>query len=113
LPPSTTAPGDTPNGDDGKRYRLRLHREVAVVVEKLGDDPRFRPSLDDIFESLKTDPKQHPKKRGPLKDHRAASLRFGVVSWRCVFRIDEAERIVYVQSLAKHDTAYEEAEKRA
>jgi hypothetical protein len=84
-----TGPGDTPSEDDGKRYRLRLHRDVAFVVEKLGDDPRFRPPLDEIFESLKTDPKQYPTKRGKLKDHRAASLRFGVVSWRCVFRIDE------------------------
>jgi mRNA-degrading endonuclease RelE of RelBE toxin-antitoxin system len=90
-----------------------LHREVAAVVEKLGDDPRFRPPLDAIFESLKTDPKQYPTKIGKLKNHRAAPLRFGVVSWRCVFRIDEPARVVYVQALAKHDVAYEDAEKRA
>jgi hypothetical protein len=85
---------------------------VAAVVEKLGDDPRFRPPLDVLFESLRADPKQYPTKRGKLKDHRAAPLRFGSVAWRCVFRIDETERVVSVQALAKHDTAYDEAEKR-
>ena len=82
-------------------------------MRDLATDARLRPSLEELFAQLKTDPKQFPLKSGKLKGHRAARLRFAGNQWRCVFRVRETERIVEVQALGPHDAAYEEAERRA
>ena len=76
------------------------------------DDPRFRPTLRKLLDDLKCDPLSFPKKRGKLKDARAASLRFSNVTWRLVFTIDELRRLVRVLAVAPHDTAYERASRR-
>lgn len=83
-------------------------------MAKLGlANPAFRPKLAHLVAELKRDPKQFPKKSGKLANARAASLRYrGRESWRAVFRLDEAERSVYVMSLAPHDDAYDAAKRR-
>jgi hypothetical protein len=66
-----------------------------------------------LFEKLRENPKQYPKKQGRLGGVRAADVTFadGVV-WRAVFAIDEAARRVTVAALAPHDRAYKDAERR-
>jgi mRNA-degrading endonuclease RelE of RelBE toxin-antitoxin system len=76
-------------------------------------NPTFRPTLAHLVAELKRDPKQFPKKSGKLANARAASLRYrGRESWRAVFRLDEANRTVFVMSLGPHDDAYADAERR-
>jgi hypothetical protein len=77
------------------------------------DSEIFRPTIGQLIDALKSNPKQFPKKNGPLKDARAADLRFaeGVV-WRAVFTVDESGRTVKVLSLSRHDVAYNEATRR-
>jgi mRNA-degrading endonuclease RelE of RelBE toxin-antitoxin system len=76
-------------------------------------NPAFRPTLAHLVAELQRDPKQFPKKSGKLANARAASLRYrGRESWRAVFRLDEAKRVVFVMSLGPHDAAYAAAERR-
>jgi hypothetical protein len=66
-----------------------------------------------LFAELETNPKQFPKKKGKLKDARAADVSFADgVTWRAVFTLVEDTRIVKVLSLAPHDVAYDEAKGR-
>jgi hypothetical protein len=66
-----------------------------------------------LIASLRRDPKQYPKKTGPLQNARAARLRFrNREAWRAVFVVDEHMRRVNVLSLGPHDRAYEEAVRR-
>jgi hypothetical protein len=77
------------------------------------DSESFRPTIGELISALETDPKQFPKKRGKLKDARAADAKFADgVTWRAVFTVDESLREVYVLSLDPHDAAYAAAEKR-
>jgi hypothetical protein len=71
------------------------------------------PTLRELVASLRRDPKQYPKKSGPLQNARAARVRFrGREAWRAVFVIDERMRGVNVLSLGPHDRAYEDAVRR-
>jgi hypothetical protein len=66
-----------------------------------------------LIAALRRDPKQYPKKAGPLRNARAARLRFrSREAWRAVFVVDEQMRRVSVLSLGPHDRAYEEAVRR-
>jgi hypothetical protein len=73
----------------------------------------FRPSIGALIDTLETNPKQFPKKKGKLKDCRAAEVIYadGVV-WRAVFTLDERAHSVFVIALDPHDRAYENAAKR-
>jgi mRNA-degrading endonuclease RelE of RelBE toxin-antitoxin system len=107
-PPQGTA------GPDDRRYAVRFGREPAKIVAQYGHDNEiFRPTLAQLTDELRLNPKQYPKKRGKLKNTRGADLRFGDgVPWRAVFTIDEAARIVRVISLESHDQAYRSAKRR-
>ena len=73
----------------------------------------FRPTLAELKASREVDPKQYPKKRGKLKDARAAALTFrGGVAWRAVFTISDQTRTVRVIALEPHDDAYRNAKRR-
>jgi len=62
---------------------------------------------------LRHDPKQYPKKSGPLQNVRAARVRFrGREAWRAVFIVHEKARLVNVLSLGPHDRAYDDAVRR-
>jgi mRNA-degrading endonuclease RelE of RelBE toxin-antitoxin system len=100
-------PGDHP-------YAVKFHREVAKVAARFGADSTvFRPTIAELKASLEIDPKQYPKKRGELKDARAAALTFrGGAAWRAVFTITEQTRTVRVLALEPHDDAYRNAKRR-
>jgi len=65
-----------------------------------------------MIEELERDPKRFPKKSGKLADARAYALRHRGISWRAVFLVHEERREVEVLSLAPHDEAYAQAERR-
>jgi len=99
----------------GDRWRVKLHREVANVIDEYGglDTDIFRPKISELIDELERDPKQFPKKKGSLKDARSAEVIFGDgVVWRCVFVLDEQTRTVRVRSLDEHDRAYRDARRR-
>jgi mRNA-degrading endonuclease RelE of RelBE toxin-antitoxin system len=76
-------------------------------------NPDFKPTFIILLCELKRDPKQFPKKTGPLKGARAAPVRYrGREAWRAVYRLDDRTRTVFVLSLATHDEAYEVATRR-
>ena len=64
----STKPPDGSNATAGlgdRPWRVRLHREVQKVVALHGQDSDvFRPSIGQLVDSLKSNPKQFPKKRG-------------------------------------------------
>lgn len=98
-----------------QRWRVEVHAKVADAIGENGG-PRsnaFRPRIAEVFESLAHDPKRFPKKQGKLSSARSVKIVFsGRVAWRMVYAIDERCRSVHVLSLAPHDKAYLEAERR-
>ena len=100
--------------DDRPPYKLVFHRKVSAIVRQYGvSSTSLRPTLERLFETLRSDPKQYPLKKGKLHACRAAGLRFNkTTAWRRVFDIDEAARTVRVLSLGEHDSAYDEAQRR-
>jgi hypothetical protein len=114
--PSTKRPGATSSGirePDGRPWRVKFHREVAKIIAKFGEDNVvFRPTIAQLQQQLEIDPKQFPKKKGQLRNARAAELAYAGVTWRAVFTLDEEGRVVKVLSLDAHDVAYERARRR-
>jgi Txe/YoeB family toxin of Txe-Axe toxin-antitoxin module len=109
-----TESSGTADAGGGPAWRVQFATGAAKDLRGYDvDDPRFRPKLALLIEDLKRDPFAFPKKRGKLRDARAASLRFANVAWRVVFTIDEQRRLVRILSLGPHDLAYERAERRA
>lgn len=97
----------------GGLWVVNIHRDVAKTIAQHARDDAFRPSLAELLAQIERDPKGFPKKKGSLRDYRAASLRFADgVSWRAVFAIDDKERTVFLLALAPHDRAYRDAETR-
>jgi len=97
----------------GPRWQVQFETGAARDVRGYDlDDPRFRPTVRALVEDLKRDPFSFPKKRGKLKNARAASLRFANVAWRVVFTINESRRLVRILSVGPHDVAYERATRR-
>ncbi len=106
----TVTPG---GGAAAKRWTVRPHREVGRDIADYGlTCPDFVPTLKALVEALETNPKQFPKKQGRLKNARAASLKYGPVTYRAVFTLDEKTHVVKWLSLDPHDKAYAKAEKR-
>ncbi|HEX3671229.1 MAG TPA: hypothetical protein VHT92_05935 [Candidatus Cybelea sp.] len=64
------------------------------------------------MEALEENPKQFQKKKGRLRNARAADLAFQGVTHRAVFTLDEKAREVFVLALDPHDVAYQAATKR-
>ena len=96
-----------------KPWIVKLHRQVGKEVAGYGlADRRFSPSLRELIDALSANPKQFPRKKGKLKDARAAGLKFEKVTFRAVFTLDEAARLVLVLSLDPHDVAYDRATRR-
>lgn len=92
---------------------MEFHREVGKDIAGYGlCDRRFTPTIRELVDALKANPKQFPKKQGALKSARAADLKFENVTFRAVFILDEAARLVFVLSLDPHDEAYGKAERR-
>lgn len=113
--PSTKPPVSSGTAElDDQPYRVKLHRAVEKIVAKYGvDSDVFRPKIEDLIDALGADPKQFPKKKGRLRDARAADVRFADgITWRAVFVVDENTMTVKMLSLAPHDVAYAEAERR-
>ena len=104
---ATPAPAD-------RRWHVRPHREVEKRIAQFASDVHiFRPSIGELIDALETNPKQFPKKHGPLHDARAAEPKFADgVTWRAVFRLDEETRSVFWLSLDPHDAAYKSASNR-
>jgi len=104
---------DTPE-PDGRPYHVSFHREVAKIVAQHGvDSELFRPTIGELITALENHPKKFEKKRGKLKDTRAAEVQFSDgVAWRAVFLIDEDRRAVRVLALGPHDAAYADAQRR-
>jgi hypothetical protein len=100
-------------GDAGE-WSVSFHRTVRDTISEHGTRNRdFAPTFGQLIASLRRDPKQYPKKAGPLQNARAARLRFrGREAWRAVFVVDEQTRPVSVLALGPHDRAYEEAVRR-
>lgn len=105
--------GGTATPDD-RAWSVKAHHDVRKLLVKYGRrSDVFRPTLEALFESLETNPKQYPKKRGDLKGRRAAPITFADdVVWRAVFDLDESSRAVRILSLGPHDQAYDEAKRR-
>jgi hypothetical protein len=96
-----------------KGWIVQLHRDVAKDVTDYGlSNTDFTPTLAELVASLEHDPKKFPKKKGKLKDARAADLKYRAVTFRAVFVLNEAARVVRVLSLDPHDAAYEKATRR-
>lgn len=115
--PSTKRPDDSnaTAGPGGRPWSVSFHREVSKTIAKHGgeDSPAFVPTVRELKAALASDPKQYPKKAGPLRETRATHVRFADgVEWVAVFTIDEASRAVRVISLGPHDRAYTDAQKR-
>lgn len=95
-------------------WEVSLHREVGKDVAGYGlCSPRFSPTLRELIEALRANPKQFTKKHGRLAGARAVHLKFDNVEFVAVFTLDEARREVRVLSLDPHDTAYKKAVRRA
>lgn len=78
-----------------KPWHVKLYRDVGKLVAKIGlEDRRFCPTLRELVDALKANPKQFPKKKGKLKDARAAELSFKGVTFRAVFTLNEGTREV-------------------
>lgn len=104
---------DTAKLVDRDPWRIKFHREVAKFVGGYGlSNQRFSPSLRELVEALRSDPKQFPAKKGALRGMRAARLTFQDVAFRAVFRVDDGKRTVYVLALGPHDVAYRDAARR-
>lgn len=89
-----------------------LHGVVRDTITRYGvANVGFRPSVAHLLAALQRDPKAFPKKSGPLHAARAAKLRFRGAAWRAVYSRRRAP-IVKVWSLAPHDRAYAQAERR-
>ncbi len=83
------------------------------IIDGYGlENQQFKPALAQLLAALKRDPKRFPKKSGSLDAARSAKLRFRGAAWRAVFTLDEERRVVTILSLAPHDRAYAEAERR-
>lgn len=98
------------------QWYVDVHARVADVIEENGgpQSDAFRPRISEVFESLVHDPKRFPKKQGKLSAARSVKIVFNErVAWRLVFTIDEHSHSVRVLSLAAHDKAYLEAERRS
>ena len=86
---------------------------MKVVAQFGVDNGTFRPTIGELIAELETNPKQFPKKKGALKDVRAAEVTFADgITWRAVFTLDEHAGVVSMLSLAPHDVAYKEAKRR-
>lgn len=93
---------------------VTFHPKVAKEITRPGlSDSAFRPTIGDLLERLKNDPKQFAKKNGDLSSARAAEAAFndGVV-WRGGFTLDEKRRTVKIISFGPHDRAYAQAKRR-
>jgi len=100
-----------PVGQD--RWGVKLHREPGKDVANYGlCDPAFSPTLGELISALEANPKQFPKKNGPLKECRAAPLKFKGNSFRAVFILNETARIVFILAIDSHDDAYDKAIRR-
>jgi mRNA-degrading endonuclease RelE of RelBE toxin-antitoxin system len=96
-----------------KPWTVKLHRDPGKDVANYGlCDPTFSPTLGELISALEANPKQFPKKHGPLKDCRAAPLKFKGKSFRAVFILDETARIVFILAIDPHDEAYDKAIRR-
>jgi hypothetical protein len=69
----------------------------------------FRPTIEELFAQLASDPKAFEKKTGKLAGLRAVRLRFNNAAWRLVFEVVEEARVVYCIALGPHDEAYRDA----
>lgn len=97
-----------------KPWTVELHRQVGKEVAGYGLlNPRFSPTLRELLDALAANPKQFKKKKGKLRDARAADLRFDNTTFRAVFILDEAAHVVFVLSLDAHDEAYRRATRRS
>jgi mRNA-degrading endonuclease RelE of RelBE toxin-antitoxin system len=104
---------DTVAREGQEQWTVELHRAVGKDVAGYAlCDPGFAPPIRELIAALEANPKQFPKKKGPLKDARAADLKFKNVTFRAVFTLDEKTRIVFVLSLDPHDSAYDLAKTR-
>lgn len=60
-----------------KAWHVKLHRDVGKQIAGYAlSDKRFSPTLRQLIAALEAKPKQFPKKKGKLKDARAAELSF-------------------------------------
>jgi len=113
-PPAKESGATADAGD--RPWRVRLHPKVAKQIAGYSAgtaSPLFRQTIGAIIEALKTDPKQYGKKKGTLKDARAADLRYNDgITYRAVFTIDEGEHAVDVLALDPYDKAYQVASNR-
>lgn len=83
------------------------------VIQRYGlDNPDFSPLLLKMIEDLESHPKSFPKKQGRLADARAYRLRYRGAAWRAVYLVIDELQEVEVLSLAPHDEAYAQAERR-
>ena len=94
-------------------WRVEFHRDVGKDIAGYAlRDPGFSPPLRELLAALEANPKQFPKKKGPLKKARAAHLRFKTVTFVAAFAIDESAHAVFVLAFDPHDKAYRKAARR-
>jgi mRNA-degrading endonuclease RelE of RelBE toxin-antitoxin system len=86
---------------------------VALDVARWGSqNADFVPTLEQLESELESNPKQFPPKRHDLAGARAAELVYRGKMWRVVFDVDDDVLEVLVLSIAPHDRAYRQAERR-
>jgi hypothetical protein len=79
---------------------------VAKVVARCGiDGEAFRPKIGELITQLETNPKQYPKKKGPIN----GVIFSDGITWRMTFTLDEDARLAfpshptYAARAAPHD----------
>src|SRR5580658_1475727 len=121
TPTISLLPSPMPNGTgcgtatpEGPPWRVPWARKPEKVARRYGlHSAIFRPTLGQLVRLLEIEPKRFPKKRGRLRDARAAELLFADgIAWRAVFTVSESTRTVRILAVGPHDRAYEEAERR-
>jgi mRNA-degrading endonuclease RelE of RelBE toxin-antitoxin system len=107
-PQDTTQPGIPELA--GRGWFVEFAPRAARVAARMGLESKdFNPTLIEIVAALERNPKQFPKKTGPLSHVRAVSTKYRGAAWRVPFALHEDERVVVILAIAKHDEAYRAA----
>jgi len=94
-------------------WKDTYHPKAAKAILNLAVDLKLRDKIRSSIAAILADPYAHGKpKAGPLKGCRATAFTHARVAYRIVYEIDKPSGMIYVLSVAKHDSAYDDASRR-
>ena len=84
-------------------FEVRLTPQAEHAYTHLGSVTRER--VDRVFEQLEQSNFRHRNIRA-LRGRYAGSLRYRLGNWRIVFRVDYANRVVWIEAITTRGGAY-------